>query len=138
VAAVPEGREGNGGGASRCGYGGELLPANIQYMLRQADYFQANALSPKWGQTIFQSANEIAANTQLRKRLDEIQAQAATEKEWWEKKRATIQSEFMKELDGAPTTPAKSSTGKAGSDEDAILVEGGGPAVGSMKKKGKK
>jgi len=99
---------------------------------------EANALSPKWGQTIFQSANEIAANTQLRKRLDEIQAQAATEKEWWEKKRATIQSEFMKELDGAPTTPAKSSTGKAGSDEDAILVEGGGPAVGSMKKKGKK
>ena len=105
--------------------------------------FQANALSPKWGQTIFQSANEIAANTQLRKRLDEIEAQEATEKEWWEKKRATIKSEFMKELDEAPTTPAKSSTAKSstakgGSDDDAILVEGGGPAVGSMKKKSKK
>jgi translocation protein SEC66 len=100
--------------------------------------FQANALSPKWGQTIFQSANEIAANTQLRKRLDEIEAQEATEKEWWEKKRATIKSEFMKELDAAPTTPAKSSAAKAGSDDDAILVEGGGPAVGSMKKKSKK
>lgn len=98
---------------------------------------QANALSPKWGQTIFQSANEIAANTQLRKRLDEIQAQEATEKEWWEKKRATIKAEFMKELDSAPTTPAKSATGKAGSDDDGILVEGGGPD-GSTKKKGKK
>lgn len=99
---------------------------------------EANALSPKWGQTIFQSANEIAANTQLRKRLDEIEAQAATEKEWWEKKRATIQSEFMKELEGVPTTPAKSLASKAGSDEDAVLVEGGGPAAGSMRKKGKK
>jgi translocation protein SEC66 len=110
----------------------------LNLIKHRADRIQANALSPKWGQTIFQSANEIAANTQLRKRLDEIQSQAAAEKEWWEKKRATIQSEFMKELDGIPTTPAKSSTGKAGSDEDAILVESGGPAVGSMKKKGKK
>ena len=99
---------------------------------------QANALSPKWGQTIFQSANEIAANTQFRKRLDEIEAQAATEKKWWGKKRAAIQSEFMKELDGATTTLAKSLTSKAGSDEDAVLVEGGGPAAGSRKKKGKK
>jgi len=98
---------------------------------------EANALSPKWGQTIFQSANEIAANTQLRKRLDEIEAQEATEKEWWEKKRATIKAEFMKELDQTPTTPAKSATGKAGSDDDGILVEGGGPD-GSTKKKGKK
>jgi translocation protein SEC66 len=109
-----------------------------EFDINRADPIQANALSPKWGQTIFQTANEIAANTQLRKRLDEIQSQATAEKEWWEKKRATIQSEFMKELDGIPTTPAKSSTGKAGSDEDAILVESGGPAVGSMKKKSKK
>jgi translocation protein SEC66 len=48
----------------------------------------------------------------------------------------------MKELDGESTTPAKSSANKTGSDEDAILVESGGPAVtdkGAMKKKkGKK
>jgi translocation protein SEC66 len=44
----------------------------------------------------------------------------------------------MKELDGIPSTPAKSSTSKAGSDEDAVMVEGGGPAAGSTKKKGKK
>jgi translocation protein SEC66 len=35
----------------------------------------------------------------LRKRLDEIQAQAAAEKEWWEKRRATIQKDFMQELE---------------------------------------
>lgn len=60
---------------------------------------QANALSPNWGQTIFQSANEIAANTQLRKRLDEIQAQTEAEKAWWDKRRESISGEFMKELD---------------------------------------
>jgi translocation protein SEC66 len=74
--------------------------------------------------------------------LDEIQAQTTAEKEWWEKKRASIKSDFMKELDGESTTPAKSSANKTGSDEDAILVESGGPAVtdkGTMKKKkGKK
>ena len=60
---------------------------------------QANALAPNWGQAIFQSANEIAANTIFRKRLEEIQAQTDSEKEWWEKRRASIQTEFMKELD---------------------------------------
>ncbi|TAQ86538.1 hypothetical protein B7494_g5141 [Chlorociboria aeruginascens] len=98
---------------------------------------EANALAPNWGQTIFQSANEIAANTVLRKRLEEIQAQTESEKQWWEKRRASIQSEFMKELDAEsvkkPTTT---------SDEDTILVEGGGPTTsekGSIKKKkGKK
>jgi len=60
---------------------------------------EANALSPNWGQTIFQSANEIAANTQLRKRLDEIQAQTEAEKAWWDKRRESISGEFMKELD---------------------------------------
>lgn len=104
---------------------------------------EANALSPNWGQTIFQSANEIAANTVLRKRLDEIQAQITAEKEWWAKRRATIQTEFMKELDEpSPTTSVKTPTSKTGSDEEAILVESGGPAVtdkGSVKKrKGKK
>jgi translocation protein SEC66 len=35
----------------------------------------------------------------LRKRLDDIQAQADSEKEWWEKRRESIKGEFMKELD---------------------------------------
>ncbi|KAH6666638.1 Sec62/63 complex, subunit Sec66 [Halenospora varia] len=85
---------------------------------------EANALSPNWGQHIFQSANEIAARSMFTTRLDEIQAQLEPEKEWWEKRRASIQSEFMKELD----TPA-SSTG----DEDAVMVESN-----KSKKKAKK
>ncbi|TVY49308.1 Translocation protein [Lachnellula occidentalis] len=89
---------------------------------------EANALTPNWGQTIFQSANEIAAGTLLRKKLEDIQSQAPAEKEWWERRRASIKSEFMKELD----TP-----GKGGSDEDAVLVNGANN-TGSIKKKGRK
>ncbi|KAH8602886.1 Pre protein translocase subunit Sec66-domain-containing protein [Bisporella sp. PMI_857] len=102
---------------------------------------EANALSEGWGNTIFQSANEIAANTAFKKRLNEVQSKAPAEKEWWEKRRASIQSEFMKELDQDSTTSGKSPVSEAGSDE-AILVEGGGPAANSTgsvrKKKGKK
>jgi len=94
---------------------------------------EANALTPNWGQTIFQSANEIAAGTLLRKKLEDIQAQAPAEKEWWEKRRASIQSEFMKELD-APAT----ATGKSGSDEDTVLVDSANNNGSIKKKKGKK
>jgi len=66
--------------------------------------------------------------------MEELQAQTTSEKEWWEKKRASIQSNFMKELDEGPKSPQR------GSDDDAVLVEAGGPAVGqqgSAKKKKK-
>ncbi|KAM3069598.1 Translocation protein S66 [Clarireedia jacksonii] len=87
---------------------------------------EANALAPNWGQTIFQSANEIAANTMFRKRLDEVQSKTDSEKEWWEKRRASIQSEFMKELDEEAQTKATkiASPTKSISDEDAIMVDG--------------
>ena len=97
---------------------------------------KANALAPNWGQTIFSSANEIAQGTMFRTRLDEIQAQTDSEKEWWEKRRASIQSEFMKEIEGGanPTgTP-----GKVVSDDDAVLVETASNAGSMRKKKGKK
>ncbi|KAG5954898.1 hypothetical protein E4U32_003275 [Claviceps aff. humidiphila group G2b] len=60
---------------------------------------EANALAPQWGSTIFQSAHEISANTTFRARLDEIESQREAEKEWWDKRRDQISSEFMKELD---------------------------------------
>lgn len=44
----------------------------------------------------------------------------------------------MKELDSPASATTKTTASKAGSDEDAILVEGGGPAVtdkGSIRKK---
>jgi translocation protein SEC66 len=79
----------------------------------------------------------MAANTVFRNRLDEVQAKTESEKQWWEKRRASIQSEFMKELD-TPTdsTPAKTPTSKSGSDEETIMVES--PTVsgtGSVRKK---
>src|SRR5436305_14707163 len=89
---------------------------------------QANALSPNWGQVIFQSANEMMQSTMLRRRLDEIQSQVQPEKEWWEKRRASIQSDFMKELEEDTASRSQTSTfaNKTGSDEDGVLVEVGG------------
>lgn len=84
-------------------------------------------------------------HTIIRQRITDIQAQAKTEREWWDKRRASIQSDFMKELDegatgGSKPTPAVGE--KIGSDEDAVIVDGGGPAAAgkgsTRKKKGKK
>jgi translocation protein SEC66 len=104
---------------------------------------KANAFSPNWGQTIFQSANEIAANQAIRKRMDELQGTQKAEREWWDQRKASIQSDFMKELDEEPaSTTAKSAlAGSRTSDDDAVLVEAGGPvdkqSGGGKKKKGK-
>ena len=97
-------------------------------------------------------------NAVIREKVAEIQAKAKTAREWWDKERANIQSQFMKELDSdaatgsGPKTAAAAAAGnsagasdKMNSDEDAVLVEGGGPASsgsalgkGGKKKKGKK
>jgi translocation protein SEC66 len=75
----------------------------------------------------------------LRGRLDEIQSQTASEKQWWEKRRTTIRTDFMKELDeGDKTSPQAKSVA---SEEDAALVETAAPSstpASSKKKKGKK
>ena len=84
----------------------------------------------------------MANNALIRKRIEDIQAQVKTEREWWDKRRAKIQSDFMKELDEPKTVAIN---GGRGSDEDGVLVESGGPDLqvpgqqGSVKKrKGKK
>ncbi|KAI1466824.1 Sec62/63 complex, subunit Sec66 [Daldinia caldariorum] len=97
---------------------------------------EANALSPGWGQTIFQSANEIMANTVLRAGLEEIESRGEADKEWWEKRREAIQKDFMRELDEESSTKGSS---VKGSDDDAVLVDSGSsPTTPSKKKKGKK
>ncbi|KAF2085601.1 hypothetical protein K490DRAFT_67485 [Saccharata proteae CBS 121410] len=108
---------------------------------------EANAFTPGWGQTIFQSASEMAQNAMLRKRVEEIQSQAKSEREWWDKKKAGIQESFMKELDESSTTRPStagttSATSRNGSvvGDDAVLVDADGPASGQQgggKKKGK-
>lgn len=91
----------------------------------------------------------MAQNALIRQRVAELQAQAKTDREWWDKKRASIQSDFMKELeeDSARSKPTVPTGDKGASDEDAVLVEGGGPASmgsvagtkgGTKKRKGKK
>lgn len=85
---------------------------------------QANALAPNWGQVIFQSANEVAANTMFRERLDQIHSKVEAEKEWWEQRRASIKDDFMKELDADANPADKVGAAKAGSDEDdSVLVD---------------
>lgn len=92
-------------------------------------------------------------NAIIRENVAKLQAKGRADREWWDKERASIQSKFMQELDGekpsevpkgAPSGPA---SGAANSDEDAVLVEGGGPASsgstagakgGTKKRKGKK
>ncbi|KAM0338936.1 hypothetical protein ACHAPU_011132 [Fusarium lateritium] len=80
---------------------------------------EANALAPNWGQSIFQSAHEMTANAAMRSSIEDILAQAESEKQWWEKRRGQIQTEPTKELDG----PEQSSSAKTTSEEDAVLVD---------------
>ncbi|KAI1823984.1 Sec62/63 complex, subunit Sec66 [Xylaria intraflava] len=64
---------------------------------------EANALAPGWGQTIFQSANEIVTNTILRDRLEEIEGHTQSEKDWWEKRREIVTEDPQKTLEDNST-----------------------------------
>ncbi len=88
-------------------------------------------------------------NDNIRETVAKLQAKGKADREWWDKERASIQSKFMQELD--EEKPAEGSKapvlGTANSDEDAVLVEAGGPAAsgssagskgGTKKRKGKK
>ncbi|KAL4996543.1 Pre protein translocase subunit Sec66-domain-containing protein [Aspergillus recurvatus] len=98
---------------------------------------EANAYAPNWGQVIFQSANEMVNNAIVRERLEKHQKKLDEEKAWWEKKKASIQEGFMKELDaekpGAVTTAA-AATAAAQVAEDkkgAVEPEASAPAASS-------
>ncbi|KAK5140914.1 Translocation protein S66 [Rachicladosporium monterosium] len=95
----------------------------------------------------------VNENLLIKQRMAEIQDTLESEKAWWDKKRAVIQSHFMKELeeaDGKPAEEAKAADAapvpnkkNGSSDDDAVIVEAGGPAQaqggsGKGKKKGKK
>jgi len=101
---------------------------------------EANAFAENWGSIIFQSANEIVQNELVRKRIGNLQSQVDSEKSWWEKRRAAIQDGFMKELDDEKAAKSVKAPTRV-SDDEAVLVESGGPAVaqqgqGKKKKKG--
>ncbi|CAI7571891.1 unnamed protein product [Penicillium bialowiezense] len=106
---------------------------------------EANAYVPGWGQTIFQSANEMMNNEIYRKRMEEQASKVEEERKWWDKKKTSIQEGFMKELEedsSATKTTASTTTTTTtakdaetptpspapgasiqGSDDDAVLVE---------------
>ncbi|KAL4872181.1 hypothetical protein BDV12DRAFT_162441 [Aspergillus spectabilis] len=125
---------------------------------------EANAYVPGWGQTIFQSANEMVNNEIVRERMEKHQKKLEEEKAWWDKKKASISEGFLKELDaekpaagagaGAtiptetkkvevePSTPAPAAAPAAAppaptvteSDEDAVLVEADDQAPAAVQK----
>ncbi|CAI7574837.1 hypothetical protein PCG10_001149 [Penicillium crustosum] len=126
---------------------------------------EANAYVPGWGQTIFQSANEMMNNDIYRKRMDDQQKKLEEERQWWSKKKTSIQEGFMKELNEgsaasteeakttstttksveAPPTTSTAGTSVQGSDDDAVLVEAetssntpASPPSAKKKAKGKK
>ncbi|KIL94577.1 hypothetical protein FAVG1_01508 [Fusarium avenaceum] len=90
---------------------------------------EANALAPNWGQSIFHSAHEMTANAAMRGSIEEILAQAESEKQWWEKRRGQIQTEFMKELDGSEQSSSANTT-----SEDGVMVDtpGNGQKAGNV------
>lgn len=93
-------------------------------------------------------------NANIRESVAKLQAKGKTDREWWDKERASIQSKFMQELDelekpaeGSKGAASGTASGAVGSDEDTVLVEGGGPAAsgsnagskgGTKKRKSKK
>ncbi|KAM0245131.1 hypothetical protein ACHAP5_005671 [Fusarium lateritium] len=79
---------------------------------------EANALAPNWGQSIFQSAHEMTANAAMRGSIEEILVQAESEKQWWEKRRGQISTDFMKELDGSEQSSSANTT-----SEDGVMVD---------------
>lgn len=122
----------------------QIAEKEIQDELRDV-VGEANALGPNWGQTIFQSAGECAHAEQLRKSLTEIEAERASEREEWERRRDLMRGEFLREIGddkvdpNGRATPAAPGNSKGSaierkprsSDEDAVLVDGGGPTAAS-------
>lgn len=90
----------------------------------------------------------MAQNTNLREQLSEILSTAQSEREWWDQRRATLQDELLKELDEEKKpeekkpeekkVPITDASAPKGSDDEAVLVESGGPADKSVKAKKKK
>ncbi|KAL0639616.1 Translocation protein S66 [Maublancomyces gigas] len=84
-----------------------VAEAEIEEELRDV-VLEANAFKEGWGNTIFQTANEMANAQRIRDRTDEVVEQAAAERAWWDEKRKRSERELL---------------GESNSDEDGVLVE---------------
>jgi translocation protein SEC66 len=107
---------------------------------------EANALHAGWGQSVFQSANEMVQNAMMKEKLAAVRSTVEPEKQKWEaqreKSRRELEGETTIERAAVPEKAAVPVNKAASSDEDAVLVET--PAVveevggKGKKKKGKK
>lgn len=96
---------------------------------------EANALASGWGQTIFQTANEIVVNRMTKKKIDETRANLEEEKSAWARQREASRMELEGESEKKEIVSNVSSTSTStpekpksvavidASDEDAVMVE---------------
>lgn len=103
---------------------------------------EANALANGWGQSIFQTANEIVVNRMTKKKIDETRANLQEEKDAWERKREASRLELEGETPATkpggaavsasstrtstpekPKQAPKAAAVAEASDEDAVMVE---------------
>lgn len=101
-------------------YGGDILT-----------FEKANAYSPNWGQTIFQSANEMMNNNLLRERIEAHQAKASAERQWWDNRKTSIKEGFMKELDAEESDAKAESPSATTTSAPAPGAAGAAAAAGS-------
>ncbi|EXJ78332.1 hypothetical protein A1O3_09493 [Capronia epimyces CBS 606.96] len=104
---------------------------------------EANALAPNWGQTIFQSANEMVQNKVLRDKLDAVKATLPVEKAAWDAQREKSRRELLGvDSDPVAVPVAQSAPGQlslaeqaaraaamsavTSSDDDGVIVESPG------------
>ena len=86
---------------------------------------EANALSGgSWGQTIFQSANEMAQNQILRKKLDAVRATVPAEKARWEEQRERSRRELEGDQGAVGARAVADSGGAAQSAAASTAVAG--------------
>jgi translocation protein SEC66 len=107
---------------------------------------EANALQAGWGQSVFQSANEMVQNRTMREKVEAVRGTVEKEKRRWEERREASRREIEGEVSADAVVVSEKAAvpanKAASSDEDAVLVETPGlgeeTAGKGKKKKGKK
>ncbi|EXJ57155.1 hypothetical protein A1O7_07500 [Cladophialophora yegresii CBS 114405] len=126
------------------------LELEIKDVVAEANALSGSGQAGTWGQTIFQSANEMVQNQMLREKLEGIKAGLPAERERWDRTRESARKELLggvAESEGgalaaastsaststsiptpapAPTAATQGASLKAAagsSDEDGVIVE---------------
>lgn len=85
---------------------------------------EANALSPGWGQSIFQNASEMAQNRVLMDKLAKMRGTLDAEKAEWDATRERARMELEGEVTEQKNVEVKmKAVRNTASDDDAVMVE---------------